>query len=150
MSPLHVAAVGYFGVLHPVIERSSHRRWSIMFYKISQNSLENIFPGVSTYEFISQSMGRPDKRRSCHWRCSVKKGVVNLANCTGNHLCWTLFLIKLQKIKPATLLKLNSNRDVSCEICKIFKNTYFEECFYKRQAARNLRFCWVRKTNLIY
>ena len=45
--------------------------------KISQNSHENIkIPG--------QSVGGPGKRRSSHWRCSVKKGVLkNLANFEG-------------------------------------------------------------------
>ena len=74
--------------------------------KISQNSHENIkIPG--------QSVGGPGKRRSSHWRCSVKKGVLkNLANFEGKNLCWSLFLIKLQQIKSATLLKLDSNTDV--------------------------------------
>ena len=39
----------------------------------------------------------------------------------------SLFLIKLQQIMPATLLKLDSNTDISCETYEIFKNTYFEE-----------------------
>ena len=30
-----------------------------------------------------------------------------------------------------TLLKRDSNTDVSCEICEIFKNTYFEETLRK-------------------
>ena len=37
------------------------------------------------------------------------------------HLCWSFFLIKLQQIGSATLLMF------FCEICGIFKNTYFEE-----------------------
>ena len=72
MSPLHVAVIVYFDVSHLVTERSSHWRWS-MFLKTSQNSQENNCAGVSTYQFNSQSMGRPDKRRNSHWRCSVKK-----------------------------------------------------------------------------
>ena len=35
--------------------------------------------------------------RRSHWRCSEKKDVLkDLANFTGKHLCWSLFLIKLQ------------------------------------------------------
>ena len=50
-------------------------------------SEENTCAGVSTYLFNSQSMSRPDKCRSSHWRCSVKKGLLkNLANFTGKHL----------------------------------------------------------------
>ena len=35
--------------------------------------------------------------RSSHHRCFCKKGVLkSFANFTGKHLCWSLFLIKLQ------------------------------------------------------
>ena len=38
--------------------------------------------------------------RRSHRRCSVKNGVLrNFAIFTGKHLCWRLFLIKLQKRK---------------------------------------------------
>ena len=72
-----------------------------MFLKISQNSHENTCAGVSTYQFNSQRMDRLDKRTSSHWRCSVKKAPVLES-----------FLIKLQQIRPATLLKIDSNTDV--------------------------------------
>ena len=36
-------------------------------------------------------------------------------------------LIKLQAVRPANLLKRDSNTVLSCEYCEIFKNTYFEE-----------------------
>ena len=39
----------------------------------------------------------------------------------------SLILIKLQQIRPTSLLKFDSNTDASCEFCAIFKNTYFEE-----------------------
>ena len=93
MSPLHVAVIVHFDVSHLLTERSSHPGWSIMFSKITQNSQENTCAGVPTYHFNSQSMGRPDKRRSSHCKCSVKEGIVkNLANFTGKHLCWTMKL----------------------------------------------------------
>ena len=43
------------------------------------------------------------------------------------YLCWGLFLIKLQKFRPATLLKSDSNTGFFCECCKIFKNSFFVE-----------------------
>ena len=44
--------------------------------------------------------------RSSPRRCSVKPGVLeNLTNSIGKHLCWSLFLIKLQALRSATLLK---------------------------------------------
>ena len=49
----------------------------------------------------------------CKKRCSVKKGVLKkFANLTGKHLCWSLFLIKLQAFRPATLLKRDFNTGV--------------------------------------
>ena len=46
----------------------------------------------------------------------------------GKHLCWSLFLIKLQAVSSANVLKRGYNTGVySCEYCKIFKNTSFEE-----------------------
>ena len=53
-------------------------------------------------------------------------GLKNFANLTGKHLCWSLFLIKLQVFRPATLLKRDSNGGaVFFKKCKIFKNTFF-------------------------
>ena len=43
--------------------------------------------------------------RSSHLRCSMKKAVLkNFAIFTGEHLCWSFFLIKLQDFRPVTLL----------------------------------------------
>ena len=36
----------------------------------------------------------------------------NFVNFTGKHLCWSLFLIRLQALKPTTLLKGDSNAGV--------------------------------------
>ena len=55
-------------------------------------------------------------------RCEQKKPIF-----TGKHLCWSLFWIKLQVFRPATLFKRDSNTDAFCEYCKIFNNTYFEQ-----------------------
>ena len=61
--------------------------------------------------------------KSNHWSCSVEKGV--LKKFTGKHFCWSLFLIMLQVSGPATQV-------FSIEICKIFKNTYFQKQLYLR------------------
>ena len=66
--------------------------------------------------------------RSSHWRCSVKQGVLkNFANFTGKNLCWNLFLIKLQFWWPTTLLKKTLTEMLSCKLCKLFKDSYFDE-----------------------
>ena len=36
----------------------------------------------------------------------------NLANFTGKHLSWSLFLNKVASLRPATLLKRDPNTDV--------------------------------------
>ena len=48
----------------------------------------------------------------------------NFAIFAGKHLGWSLFLIKLQTFRPATLLKRDSNTGV---LLLIFKNNYFGE-----------------------
>ena len=56
--------------------------------------------------------------RSKHLRCStIKAALKNFSNFTGKHLCWILFLIKLQA--PTQVLY--------CEIWEIYKYTYFKE-----------------------
>ena len=51
--------------------------------------------------------------RSIRPQMFFKIGVLKIfANFTGKHLCWSLFLIKLQALKPANLLKRDSNTGV--------------------------------------
>ena len=72
--------------------------------------------------------------RSSHSQMFFKIDVLkNFANFTGKHLCWSLFSIQLQALRSAPLLKrdfnmLDSNVMTymfSCEICEIFKITFF-------------------------
>ena len=59
-------------------------------------------------------------------RCSMKKAVLkSFVIFTGKHLCRSLFLIKLQTYRPATLLNATPTLVFSCEYCVTFKNTYF-------------------------
>ena len=71
---------------------------------------------------------KPETVGSSHWRFSLKQGAFeNFASFTGKNLCWSLFLIKLQFWRPATLLEKTLTLVLSCETCKLFKNNYFEE-----------------------
>ena len=55
-----------------------------------------------------------------------KIGVLkNIANFTGKHLRWSLFLIKLQALKLTTYQKETPTQALSCEICENFKNIFF-------------------------
>ena len=53
---------------------------------------------IATYKGrSSKNLQFPKKTRSSHRMCSVKIGVLkSFASFTGKHLCWSLFLIKLQ------------------------------------------------------
>ena len=76
-----------------------------------------------------------DWHGSSHRRCSVKKGVLkNSGNFTGKHLRWSLFLI-LQAFRPKTLLKRDSNTNVSLWNLRNFSEYLFwrasaNDCFY--------------------
>ena len=57
----------------------------------------------------------------------------NYTKFTGKYLCWSLFLMNIQDLKPAPLLKSDYSKDVFLWLCKVFKNTYFVE--YLQTAA---------------
>ena len=78
------------------------------------------------------------------------KGILLKKSCSKKihkfHLYWSLFLIELQAWMPATFLKRDFNTP-TLQICKIFKETYFEEQLraissekipMKRKKLRNL------------
>ena len=100
--------------------KDSRRLNSLAFYLESRNQ---IYLRRSYHKIVP-----PKWNSRSHRRCFVKKRVLkNFINFKGKHLCWSFFLIKLQTLRCTTLSKRNSNTSVSCEICEIFKNTYFKE-----------------------
>ena len=117
-----------------------------MFLKILQNSEKNIF-GIS---FFNKVAGwKPGTVRSSQWRCSVKQGVLKiLQNFTGKNLCLSLFLIKLLFWGPATLLKKTPTQVVSCKLCKLFKNNYFEEHLWMSNIGVFLWTLWIIQEHL--
>ena len=69
---------------------------------------------------------------------------------TAKYLCWSLFLIKLQFWGPATLLKKIQTQVFPREICKLFKNNYFEEHLwnaaskhYLKRDSKTVAFLWI-------
>ena len=61
-------------------------------------------------------------------RCSIKRAILkHFAIFMGKHFCWSLFLIKLQTFRPATLLKRNSNAVAFLWILRNFKEHLFTE-----------------------
>ena len=51
--------------------------------------------------------------------------VLNFVKFIGKHLCWSLFLIKLQAVRPATSLKRNSSTGVFLWLLKNFQEHIF-------------------------
>ena len=77
------------------------------------------------------------KIRNSHGRCSVKKEFLKISqNSQENTWVRVLFLINLQA-SPATSLKETLTQVFSCELCKIFKNTYFIEHVRRRLLLEN-------------
>ena len=58
---------------------------------------------------LTKSFSDPLKCRSSRSQMFFKIGALkNFANFKGKHLCWSLFLIKLQAPRPTILLKRDS------------------------------------------
>ena len=85
---------------------------------------------MSEYNLDLKSLGpcksEPFKKlKSSHLQMFFKIGSIKFFSIfTGKHLCWVLFLIKLQVERSATFLKIDSNKGVSCGYCNIFKNSF--------------------------
>ena len=69
------------------------------------------------------------KSRSSHWQMFFKICLLkNFARFTGKHVCWNLFLIKLQASKAVTLLKrILQYRCLLVNIAKFLGRAYFIE-----------------------
>ena len=64
--------------------------------------------------------------RSSHLQMFFKIGILkNFAIFPGKHLCWSLFLIKLQAWRPAPSLKRDSNRIAFLWILQNFQGHFF-------------------------
>ena len=65
-----------------------------------------------------------------------KKAVlINFAILAG--VCWSVFLLRLQAFKSATLLKKTTTQVLSCEYCKVFKKPILkricEQLLFKKE-----------------
>ena len=82
-------------------------------------------------------------------RCSQINILKNFAIFTikGKHLCWSLFLIKLQTFKPTTFLKETPTQVFLCEYCNIFMNRFFYRTYPVAICNQHQKYinqnCWV-------
>ena len=78
-----------------------------------------------------------NKHRNSHRSCSAKKGAFKyFSKFTGKHLGWSLFLIKLLALRPATLLKRDSNTSVF--LSNLRNSTNFEERLRTTVSVNNI------------
>ena len=80
-------------------------------------------------------------RRSSHRRCSVRKGVLtrNFGKFTGKHLCQSLLFNKVAGVKPATLIKRDSDTGFfSVNFAKFLRTPIFPEHFHATASYRSL------------
>ena len=89
--------------------------------------------------------------RNSHWSCSVRKAVFrNFAKLTGKRLCQSHFLNNVAGLRPQarSFIKIETLAHVfSCELCEIFKNTFFKkstcgDCFKMHNLSRWITNQW--------
>ena len=92
------------------------------------NALRNIFENI--FKWPDEKFG-PTLLKSSSSQIFFKIYILkNFATFTEKHLCWNLFLIKLQTWRPATqVLKRDCNTGVFLRILKKIKNSFFIEHF---------------------
>ena len=102
--------------------------------KFQCSGLNNKNKLKTTYYVFFYAKKRDGKQKTAvsRSRCSqmfFKMDVLkNFANFIGKHLCWSLFLIKLQAWRPVGLQCYEEEIPTqlfTCEIWEIFKNTFF-------------------------
>ena len=67
--------------------------------------------------------------------CSSKQMFLKFSQYSQENMRWSLFLKRLQPLRPATLLKKTQTQVFSCEICEIFTS------FFTEHLRRLLLFC---------
>ena len=93
--------------------------WNSHFPIFVMRKLQNIYKNTCTFMFLCWNQKQPSE-------VFYKKAVLkNFAIFTGKHLCWSLFLIKLQAFRPDS--KRDPSTCISCESCEMLKNISFEE-----------------------
>ena len=99
---------------------------------------------------------KPETFRNSHWRYSVKQGALkSFVDFTGDNLGWSLFLVKLEFLEPATLLKNTPTQVLSCEIYSYFKENLWlstSKLYLKRDSNTGvfLWILWIIQEHLFY
>ena len=90
--------------------------------------------------FFKKIQSSHQRYRKSHRRCSVKKRVLkNFANFIEKHLCWSLFLIKLQAFSLNFFWKETPTQVLPWEVCETFKLTPILKKTCKRLLLESIR-----------
>ena len=120
--------------------------WSAIFGKFAYNALRPWTTAAGKLYFITTVINVLNNNfcrtlflfRSSRSQVFFKIGLLkNFANFTGKHLWWSPFLIKLLKTGSLTQV-------LSCDICEIFKNTFFTKHFFTVIASVCSEYFWYR------
>ena len=91
----------------------------------SQNTCRYLLSSCEYCKVFKKSFFIQNTSRSKCLQVFFKIGVLKrFANFAGEHLCWRFFLKNLQAEGLQLYLK-GSTKVFSCEVCEIFKNTFF-------------------------
>ena len=81
---------------------------------------------INSLTLLASCTKNKTRSRSSRWQIFIKVGVLkNVAIFTGKHLCWNLFLIKMQAWRSLLVKKKTPTQVFPFEYCKIFKTTFF-------------------------
>ena len=97
---------------------------SLAFFQQFPHLQHSIFPILICNKTAAEAYVQFQKWR----RCSAKKDVLKIfANFTGKHLCWSLFLIKIQVFRPVTLSKRDSNTAIFLKFAKFLRTSILKD-----------------------
>ena len=124
--PFFMISNSDFSLFFPVITGTVQRwkyRFPTIFFPKSWDTVLKIFISRPTANTTSPS---PHAPRNSLSQIFFKIGVIkNFTNFIGKHQCWSIFSIKLQAWRPATLLKRGSNTGVF--LWKFLRTPFFTE-----------------------
>ena len=118
-------------ILLQIIKAIFHKYYRVSSWIFSPTCNRSIVININ-YQKVPENSAdfllRSFKYRSCHRRCSVRKGVLrNFAKFAGKHLCRVFFFIKLQASACNFIKKETLAQVLSSQFSKVSKNTFFTE-----------------------
>ena len=75
---------------------------------------------LSLTNIVHYTKFSPKRQQGPNHRCCRSRMFLKIGALKDKHLCWSLFLIKLQFFKKETPVQV-----FSCKYCKIFRNSFF-------------------------